>query len=318
MSESIADVKDFREVRNTEKLVRFYRGRAGERLYAYRSTDGFHHIVVSRGNETDRQWAKRVPAIRSRAVPEQQLWTVPDNWEQEFILSEDKIDHGIFHIPETDSWVKTSISTNEGLNDAWYRINEVGELTINSVGEMGSKGDIRRLVTGPNEIDSQALRADILTLAKHWPKLQKEFELVMHMVKNNSIHKLRPGDEPTPVRSDWTVEFPQNQYEPVDLIQHTMDPLDFEAEPQQIVTEIRDENLLPSPYKFKIGIDESAIGMAYISQALISLGCTPPEAVDYYMTQLDEYNQTDWAKHREVSPPTVNGNVKSATQKLKA
>lgn len=49
---------------------------------------------------------------------------------------------------------------------------------------------------------------------------------------------------------------------------------------------------------------------------LIERGCTPAEALDYYVTEVGPYNQSEWARVRGVNQQAVNENVQKARQKM--
>lgn len=56
-------------------------------------------------------------------------------------------------------------------------------------------------------------------------------------------------------------------------------------------------------------LDEVLVG-------LIERGCTPAEALDYYMAEVGPETQTSWAETRGVSQQAVSENVTKARDKL--
>lgn len=49
---------------------------------------------------------------------------------------------------------------------------------------------------------------------------------------------------------------------------------------------------------------------------LVRRGCSPAEALDYYMAEVGPYNQTTWAEERGVSQQTVSENIAKARKKM--
>lgn len=49
---------------------------------------------------------------------------------------------------------------------------------------------------------------------------------------------------------------------------------------------------------------------------LIERGCTPAEALDYYMVELGPHTQTSWAAIRGINQSSVSENISKAREKL--
>jgi hypothetical protein len=124
--ENTSEVHSLSEARARDVVVREYV--ADGALYAYR--DGEEHVVVSRGREPPTRWTKRVPAERTEVESGEQLWSIPDNWEQRLVVKPvDYLGYAVYRIPETDVDVKVSMPIKDRLVDAWYKVEAVGELT---------------------------------------------------------------------------------------------------------------------------------------------------------------------------------------------
>ena len=324
-SETIADggleVRDYRgDLERSDALVRSYTTPPGERLYAYRTDDGDHHIVVSRGNEPSDRWEKRVPAERDRLVPGEQLWTIPDNWELRVRDSRDDHAMGLFYNDEIDTWARISIPTNNWLTDAWYGVKAVGDLEVEPDGNLGSSYDVRQYADEfeqqheGEEVaeDAEAFRA----VADGWDEVEEELRLTLDWVRDEGIEQLRAADQPLST-SDWEVEFRNRVFRSGDALERAADLSDYEIPTSELVDQLRRADLLPGYYRFELGLDDSGIDMEYYMQALIEAGCSPPEALDYYMVEIADMTQSEWADERGIAQPSVSGNIKDAKRLLK-
>lgn len=314
-------VREFNEVRHSDELVRRYRTTPGDHLYAYRTDDGDHHIIVSRGSEPETNWERRVPATVKRPVPGQKLWTIPSNWEKRVHSRRDSIAYGLFHVPESDTWAKVSIPTNDWLTDAWYRVKAVGDLDVEPVGEMASSYELRLHADDyeegrnvePAKEDAELLRE----IADNWNVVEEDLRRTTEWVRNEGLNEMQPGDQPIYVDHDWQIEFHQHKiFNPLRALGESIDFNEYEIPASALLEELRDVGL-PSHYSFKLTLDESAIDMEYYIRGLIEAGASPTEAVDYYMVKLADMTQTAWAKERGVDQSSVSGNVSRAKEEFK-
>jgi len=308
------DIPSAQEVRNSDDAVRHYS--ADGHLYAYR--DGDEHVVVSRGKEPSARWTRRVAAERKRVVPGQQLWTIPGNWRQVASIPRDALDYGIFSVPETSQYVTLSIPTNEYLVDAWYGVKAVGELTVTPVGNLGSRRDVQQIANeyaaDGQEKDAEAMRE----VASAWGAVEKELEAAVEWVRNEGIDQMRPGDQPLPTNSDWTIEFARDRvYRPGEVLTRETDIEDYEVPLDVVLKELRDRAGLPSYYKFKVGVDGSGRTMQHDVRALIEAGCSPRQALDYYMTEFKGLSQSTWADECGRAQPSVSKSVSEGESCLK-
>lgn len=315
-------VREFNEVRNTDELVREYRTPPGDRLYAYRTDDRDYHVVVSRGSEPGTKWVRRVPATVERPVPGQKLWTIPDNWEQRIHSKRDSIAYGLFYIPESDTWARVSIPTNNWLTDAHYNVKAVGELDVEPVGELGSSYDVRQLANGYEEkYDGDGVQNDveaIRKLANNWDVIEEELRLATEWVRDEGLDEMQAGDQPIHADRDWQIEFHQNRiFRPGEVIKQVVDFSEYEIPLSVIFDDLREVDLFPSYYSFELTLDDSAIDMEYYTRGLIETGASPAETMDYYMVEIAGMTQTAWANERGVDQSTVSGNVRQAKEEFK-
>lgn len=312
------EIRDAREVRHTDAEVRHYR--ADGMLYAYRE-DG-EHVVVSRGDEPATRWTKRVPAERTRVLPGEQLWTVPDNWEHRVRSSRDSVAYGIYYIPESDTHVKLSIPTNNWLTDAWYGVKAVGDITASAVGDLASAADVYRLADEcEDEYDAPAA-ADtagaLREVARNWDAVENDLAHTLEWVQTEGVLQQQPGDQPVRTDEQWVLEFHEDRvFRAGEVLSREADLSEYEIPMSALLEELRSVGL-PSYYKFKLGIDTDAVGMEYEIRALTEAGCTPPEALDYYMVERVGLSQSAWADERGIEQPSVSGNVSDAKRILKA
>lgn len=307
------ETRAFDDVRHSDELVRQYRTPPGDRLYAYRSDDGEHHVVVSRGDEPRTRWEQRVPAERDRVVPGQKLWTIPDNWDKRVVSKRDNISYGLFYIPETDVWAKVSIPTNDWLVDAWYGIKSVGELTVEPDGDLGNRLDVRDLADKCEGDGADLIRA----IKNNWDAVEEDLRHALEWVREDGIEQMTHDDQPIPTDRGWHIEFQERISRPGDAIKRQVDLSDYDVPLSVILEDLRDAGLLPSHYRFKLVIDDTDIDMEFWVRGLAEAGASPAEAVDYYMVEVEDRTQTEWAKERGVDQSTVSGNVRQAKQRIK-
>lgn len=313
------EVRDYRgDLERSDDLVRSYTTPPGERLYAYRTDDGDHHIVVSRGKEPGDRWEKRVPAERDRVVAGQQLWTIPDNWEKRAHVTRDSIAYGLFTVPETDHWVKLSIPTNDWLGDAWYGVKAVGDLSVEPVGELGTARDVHEIAR-EYEADGHVESAVAMgKIADNWDAVETDLEMTLEWVRDEGLDQQQPGDQPIRLSDDWELEFHQDRiFRPGEALGREVDLSECEIPDGVLLDELRNAGLIPSYYKFKLGLDDT-VGMEYCMRALTEAGCSPPEALDYYMVEVKGLTQSGWADERGIAQPSVSKNVKNAKRALEA
>jgi hypothetical protein len=306
----------------TDELVREYRTSPGDRLYAYRTDDGNHHVVVSRGSDPGTKWEKRVPATVERPVSGQKLWTIPDNWEQRVHSKRDSISYGLFYVPESDTWARVSIPTNDWLTDAWYYVKAVGELDVEPVGELGSSYDVRQLANEYEEkYDEDGVENDaeaIRKVASNWDVIEEDLRVTTEWVRDEGLNEMRPGDQPIHADRDWQIEFHQDRiFRPGEAIKRVVDFFEYGIPLSVIFDDLREADLLPSHYRFELALDDSTIDMEYYTRGLIEAGASPAEAVDYYMVEIAGMTQTAWADERGVDQSTVSGNVSQAKEEFK-
>jgi len=315
-------VREFDDVRHSDELVREYRTPPGDRLYAYRSEDGDHHIVVSRGDEPGTRWEKRIPTTVKRPIPGQKRWTIPENWEQRVYSKRDSIAYSLYYVPESDVWARVSIPTNDWLTDAWYRVKAVGDLNVEPVGELGSSYDVRQLANEYEEKhnadgveeDAEAFRE----IADNWDIVEEDLRLTTEWVRDEGLDEMQPGDQPIHADRDWQIEFHQDRiFRPGEALKQAVDLSEYEIPLSVIFDELREAGLLPSHYSFELVLDDSSIDMEYYVRGLIEAGASPAEAVDYYMVEVEDLTQTAWAEERGVDQSTVSGNVSQAKDEFK-
>lgn len=315
------EVREFNDIRHTDALVREYSTPPGDRLYAYRSDDGDHHIVVSRGDEPETRWEKRSPATIERPIPGQKLWTISENWEKRVHSNRDNIAYGLFYVPESDTWARVSIPTNDWLTDAWYRVEAVGSLDVEPVGELASSYELRQHADDYEEdhnVESAKEDAELLRkIADNWSVVEEDLHLTTEWVRDEGLDEMQPGDQPIHADHDWQIEFHQDEiFKPLRALGEGIDFDEYDIPVSALLEELRDVGL-PSHYSFELTLDDSAIDMEYYTRGLIEAGASPAEAMDYFMVEVEDMTQTAWAEERGVDQSTVSGNVSRAKEAFK-
>jgi hypothetical protein len=250
------EARDLHEIRHTDDEVRHYS--ADGHLYAYR--EGDEHVVISRGNEPQTQWTKRVPATVEQPTPDQKLWTLPDNWDQRVVSKRDNITYGLFYVPESDVWVRASIPTNDQLIDAWYQVTAVGDLTIEPIGELGSRTEVRQLADDYEKEDDghrvEEYAKAIREIARNWNVVEDDLQAATEWVRDEGLHETQHG-QPINVDRDWQIEFQDRVFRPEGAIKHAVEFPEDDISPSAIFDILREAGLLPSYYKFELTLDDS-------------------------------------------------------------
>lgn len=206
-------VREFSDIGSAE-LVREYKTPPGHRLYAYRDDDGDHHIVVSRGGEPGTRWEKRIPATVKRPVPGQKRWTIPDNWEQHVYSRRDSIAYALYYVPESDVWARVSIPTNDWLTDAWYGVQALSDLDVESVGELGSSYDVRQFADEYEEkYDVEGIEKEaeaFRVIADNWAFVEEDLSLATEWLQDDGLCEMWAGDRCARADNNWRIEVSQD------------------------------------------------------------------------------------------------------------
>jgi hypothetical protein len=311
------EIRSYDELRHSDGLVRDYRTPPGDRLYAYRTADGQHHVVVSRGSEPATRWERRIPATVARPVPGQRRWSVPDNWEQRVVSSRGDHSAGLYYVPESDVWARVNIPTNNWLQDAWYVVEAVGELAVNPVGELGDRRDVRQLADEMEENEHTYDAAALRDVARNWDEVEADLTMACDWVRGEGFDQLQSGDEAVHADRSWQIEFNRERvFRPGEAISRAVDLSQHDIPDGVLLDILRDAGLLPSHYRFELSLDETAVDMEYHVRGLVAAGASAAEALDYHMVENIGLTQTAWADERGVTQSTVSGNVSAAKQCL--
>jgi hypothetical protein len=304
---------------------------ATENLWAYRVDDNpDEHIVVIDDGERYHKHVKRVPAERTAVVPGEKLWTIPENWEKVMHITRDKIGYGLWRIPETNTWVKASIPTNDHVCDAWHRVSRVGDLDAEPPTEVAAYYEAKSVLDGRVKkaeeewgLDEEQLeieRKAVNAVKENWQAFREDVEYgISELVSDppgiDQQHSAAMGD-------DWEYKSQDKIYRFVQAIKLEAD-IDFEEwkngirdSIREIKRELFDKGLLPSEYRATFVIDESDIGGEFYLTGLCEAGCSPAEALDYYQVEIVGHTQQEWADKRDVGQPTVSESVSEAKDEL--
>jgi len=303
------DIHDPQDIRHTDDEVRHYS--ADGTLYAYREEG--EHVVVSRGRDRGNKWTKRVPATRDAVVEGEHLWTIPDNWEHR--VSIDGVGdrrYAIYHIPESSVDVELSVPENNHLVDAWYGVQTVGELAV----------------TYEDSIDWDALDHeieagwDIDAVAEDTTDALESLQLRRRSFEREFAEQVDEFAEEALF---------EGAHEPVAMQGRTTDPWGdvFDAEPlveeyldvddethETVMETLNAASVIPHYPEVHVEVTECQLPEGYRIRALTEAGCSPPQAVDYLMTEIVGDSQTAWAETRGKAQPSISSNVSDAKQEL--
>lgn len=307
-------VRDFDGIQGSDDIVRTYRAPGGGHLYAYRGDDKKHHIVVSRGEKLGSHWEQRVPATQEYALPGQKVWTIPDNWKRCVYSERDSITYALFLIPESFTWAKVLIPTNDQLSDAWYCIKKVGDLNVGPVGNIGTTYDVYQLADEYEQY--MQMKALLREVADNWNAVVEDLQSATTRV-HDSLVTLESDEQPIYADDDWQITFYEDRFfRPLEVLDTQIHLSEHEITWLTVLEELRYAEILPSCYSFALSISDNSTDMEYYLRALLEAGASPAEAVDYYMLKIDEMVPEIWAKNRDVAPSIVEKNVEQAKSNL--
>lgn len=315
-SEPIADggtetIRNAREVRDSDEEVRYYS--AGGTLYAYR--DDGEHVVVSRGNEPRTSWTKRVPAEREAVIEGDHLWTIPDNWTHRVkITGAGEARYAIYHIPETGVDVLVTVPHKNHLEDAWYGVKRVGELTVTYDDEIDWNGlaDCIETVRDLGAV-SEAVVDALETLHRRRTSFESAFEEGVDMHAEEAL--FARAREPVSL-DGWTTS-PWGDIFSVRPVVH--DFLDVDGETLDgVVRELSEQNIVPAYPTVRVDVAEREdLPEGYDIRALAEAGASGAGITDYLITKYyDLMTQSEWSEVRNTTRSGISKNVSGAKDAL--
>ncbi len=301
-------IRDADEVRQSDDEVRYCK--ADGYLYAYREDD--EHVVVSRGNEPQTRWTKRVPAKREAVLDGEHLWTIPENWRHRLnIKSSGHARYAVYNIPETGVDVLVSVPNKTRLVDAWYNIKRVGtfNVTFDSEVAWGELEDTIETIRGIEEISDEAVAA-LETLRSRHRSFERKYVEEVNMYAEDAVLV----DGGTPTVKQWT-STPWIEVFHIDrLVQRFLD-VDNETR-DSVVHMLFENDILPRYPPVRVDVEEGkGVPKGYEIRALVEAGASGAETIDYLITeQYDLMTQTDWS---EIRDEELNGIRKHVTDAQK-
>jgi hypothetical protein len=310
-------IKPRHDAESDGSLERSYTADGG--LYVYR--DGDDHVVVSNGRDASDTWIHRVPAERTHVAPGEQLWSIPNNWEQTYRISgvEHRAWH-VYHIPETGVAVKVSIPRNTHLVDAWYRVSAVGESVVEHTGEIDREAARQTLKRADEsgDFDDRVLNGlrELVGSDGRWQTFVRAFE---ESVREFGPEALNRGRIDVPrVTVDGSGPW-EDTYRIDDLVYDAIGVVvDNDWDIVRDIERLLHERAVPVYPRVTVSIDTNDVEADYHHQALIQAGCSPAEAIDWYYVEHVGLSQTEWAAERNCDQSTVSGNVRQAHWTLDA
>lgn len=305
------EYRDSNEVRHSDDEVRRYS--ADGHLYAYR--EGDKHVVVSRGNEPQKQWIKRVPAERHAVLASEHLWTIPDNFQHRVsIKGSGKSRYAIYHIPETDVDVLVTVPHKNHLVKAWYKVKRVGNLTVTYDDEIDwdELEDTIGITRDIEEVSEDVVEA-LERLHRRRQSFEREFAESVDMYAEEALFER--AHEPVSVQ-EWTTDPWDDIFHVDDLVQDFLD-LDDETL-DSVLRELSEANIIPNYPIVRVDVEEDeGVPDGYEIRALVEAGASGAETIDYLITEhFDIMTQKNWSDIRRKGASAISKNVTGAKAEL--
>jgi hypothetical protein len=312
-TETADKTKSYHDAERDGSLERSYR--ADGMLYVYRDND--EHVVVSNGRDPATKWTSRVPAERTHVVSGEQLWSIPNNWEQIYrVKGETRTSH-VYHIPETGVDVKIAVPSNNSLVDAWYRVVAVGTVVIEFAGEIDREAARQTLdqADESGEYDDRVIDGlrELVETEYRWEPFVEDFEESVSLWGPEALE--RSDGRASIVSFDGSD--PWDDHYRIDDLIYDATGVDVDEDTAREVEQLLQERAVPVYPHVTVGMD-SDVEADYQIQALIQAGCSPAEAIDWFYVEIAGMSQTEWAAERDCDQSTVSGNVRQARRTLKA
>ena len=303
-----SEIRSSDDVRSSDAEVRRY---GDDTLYAYR--DGDEHVVVYQGEES---WTKRVPAQRSATIPEERLWTVPDNWSPKLeIEGDDGRDYAVYWIPDPEIHVLLSVPVSVDADEAWYGVESVGKLRLT----LDDTLDQYELSAALSDIESEGDYDEGVVEAlrrteRQWLIFKRDYRSHFDERAPEAFWDAIEGNG-TPRIDGWTVDPWDGSFDVTHLLEEA---LDIDEGISTAVAELLvDVGAIPDAPAVEVTVDEDVtFPDCFDLQGLIEAGCSPAAAVDYAMVVRSEGSLRGWAETRNVDPDTVGDSVREARQQL--
>ena len=305
------EIHAYHEVQHSGDRVRSYS--ADGHLYAYR--EGNEHVVVSRGNEPQTCWTKRVPAERNAILAGERLWTIPENWEHRVTINgpAEALD-AIYHIPGTGVDVFVTVPYDDHLVDAWYGVKRIGKLSVTYDDEI-NWDELSNTIESARDIEkvSDDVIEALETLYHFRHSVERKLAEAVDMYAEEELFK--DAHEPIPVR-DGTAEPWGGTFNISDIVEYFLN-LDYETT-DAVLRKLYNANVVPHHPTVRVDVEEDqGVPESYDIRALVEADASGPETIDYLITEhYDVITQTDWAKVRGKGSSVIGKNVRGAKNKL--
>jgi hypothetical protein len=279
--------------------------------------DGDEYIVESKGREPSTQWTKRVPAIRTAAVPGERLWVLPANWQPLVGYHSSDARYLFVNIPESEYVAKVSVPTNNALIDAWYGVEAVGTFDV-VLADFSDKTGLENLsLTRLHDEVDEVL--DDLTRPTTWYRFTRNYKEAFEP------YALDTFEESFKLYEDdgyfFLDSLPANPWvDSNNEIETALEASGFDEYDRAVLEEVGnrlvDEGIIHRTPSLQPVLHSDEVADREYLIALTERGGTPAEALDYLMVEIHDWAQTEWGDKRGRSNSTVSRNVKSMRHKL--
>lgn len=303
-----SEIRSSDDVRGSDAEVRRY---GDDTLYAYR--DGDEHIIVYQGEES---WTKRVPAQRSATIPEERLWTVPDNWSPKLEVEGNAgRNYTVYWIPDPEVHVLVSVPVLVDADEAWYGVESVGELqlTLDDTLDQYELSAALSDIESEGDYDEEVVEA-LRRTERQWLIFKRDYRGHFDEHAPEAFWDAIEGDT-TPRIDGWTVDPWDGSFDVTPLLEQEFD---IDERVSTAVAELLvDVGAIPDAPSVELTVEEDVtLPDGFNIQGLIEAGCSPAAAVDYATVVRSERPLRGWAETRSVEPDTVGDNVREARQQL--
>ena len=287
-------------------------------LAAYRVGD--EHIVVTNEDKTEQAQIKRVQATRAAVLQGERLWTIPSDWTVDAKIRVDGTQSLLCRLPKKGNVIVECPSTKSSTLSR-YEVVKVGNLRNNLVDKPDIKqmARIHRKLEEQDETDSELLDA-LDEFGIRWGDFEYDYRAYFDKWGNRAVNSVLHTGDVTILDSRVLNPWDEEQSF-LHLLPNVPKISDHAEEISEILVDAGVVSLYP---RFEIDVyNWHDVPIGYHIEALIELGCTPTEAVDYLLIEERRRSRawakspiSPWADSRGVTEATVRENIAAAKEQI--
>lgn len=285
---------------------------------AYHGSD--EHVIATAVDNTDDIEIERVPATRTAVLKEEKLWTIPSNWYVGAKIREDGTESLLCHIPEGGN-VVVECPSSESSTVSRYEVSKLGRVKYDLVDIPKAK----RMHQAHDKVEGQAnaetgLLQALEELAIRWRDFVWQYQAHFEKRGDKAVKEIINGDD-LAVLDSWVL----NPWDDEQTFSHLLPDHQCIQSHAEEISEIMVEAGVVSLYpRVEITVSNwRRYPVGYQMKALIELGCTPTEAVDYLLIEQRRKSPewarspiSPWADTRGVTEATIRNNIAAVEKRL--